>query len=439
MRHGLLFGLILLAEFGGPADGGYAFRPVPDHAWDFTTTDVTDSTKGGTTDSFARTGTTSRIQGSSLGSMASVADATGSITAALDSDGTLPGASAPRGLHLSEAVTFGLIFRGLEIDNAAWSDLSSPTVTANVTTDMFGAATFDSIDDNAAGAVEGRTQTFSVSGTNTYKASAWTTCGAAHSVDFTLALSGGGCTPIVSTTTFTCSGILTKVTATVTNDGVCDTGTVTLRGTQDVASQTGECRYTYVQAYSEDHQSIVDVEVAGSTVTHGAESITFSSLAPGDTGTLCTWYWPNTEGGKENLFEWAGASNFLLSINDGASGQLGATVIDVATSATVTSTTFTERSWNHVCFTWAAASGVSIYMNGAVASYGNAPDDFTAAQDYGTTFRIGPAAIDGLGEVVYSRVKFWVGRELTAVQVKKLYNRERARFGYGQATGDGLP
>src|SRR5689334_12622244 len=106
MRHGLLFGLILLAEFGGPADGGYAFRPVPDHAWDFTTTDVTDSTKGGTTDTFARTGASSRIGTDGL-TMATVADATGSISAVLDSDGSLPGASAPRGLHLGEAVTFG--------------------------------------------------------------------------------------------------------------------------------------------------------------------------------------------------------------------------------------------------------------------------------------------------------------------------------------------
>lgn len=63
---------------------------------------------------------------------------------------------------LIEKPTTNLVLRSSEIDNASWSDVGTPGVTANSTTfrDPFGTTISEEYEDNDAGVAEGRTQTY---------------------------------------------------------------------------------------------------------------------------------------------------------------------------------------------------------------------------------------------------------------------------------------
>lgn len=66
-----------------------------------------------------------------------------------------------------------LLLRSEELDNAAWLDSATPTVTANSWDFGTGSATGETIDDNDAASSEGRAQTFATATTGTYTVSCY--------------------------------------------------------------------------------------------------------------------------------------------------------------------------------------------------------------------------------------------------------------------------
>ena len=397
---------------------------IPNHRWDFQAAGSVASQRGGTTGTFSRTSAASRITTNST--FVAVASSAAAISLVLEGGNgdasdveTMDTTGADFGLVFGEAVTYeGL--RSTALDNAAWAVVGTPIVTADQLADMFGVTTAELLEDDAAGTAEGVAQTLTIpDDTSTWTASVWLECVTPHDVALKLVI-GANTTQINGD----CSGTWQKFSVQTANPGGTTTAVMTLFPAGATASTVGQTFMSYAQLYNESFVTSREVVTAAAAVSTTEDDLTYTAVAPGDTGTLCAWVWRNDEGAQQELFQWDGTANVLFTINNGGAGQVGFDTTNLAdTSKTQTSTTVASNTWTHVCWAYDAGVGSNVYLNGAVAAYADAPDVYTVAGDYGTTFTMGPTSADA-GDFYISRVKLWTPRVLTAGQIASLYRRE---------------
>lgn len=123
-----------------------------------------------------------------------------------------------------------------ELDNAGWSDVGTPTVTANSTVSAGGTLTADTIDDNDAAAFEGRSQSVTVTAAAAYTMSCYAKAGTLAKIRLSLDGTTGDTTTLsssswtrVSVTDASTSGV--SVSAQVlAGTATTDTGTVIVWG-----------------------------------------------------------------------------------------------------------------------------------------------------------------------------------------------------------------
>ena len=426
VRPALLAALLALPWVAGGVVPNRFGPLLQTHQWDFSAD--TTAQRGGSTATFTRATASSRITAAAY---ATVADSTAVITQVTDSDNTLPASGAPSGVHIGEATTFELL-QNNQLSNAAWASTGTPTVTNNAAADPFGVTLADRVADDDGGSAEARTQAVTIAqDAGVWQASGWVSCTVDHSVDFTLSLTGGTDSPVTTTTTFSCTSVLQKVVAQATNTGVAPgghtTATVSCRGTQDVASQTGSADYSYVQLYKEPFESIREESVVATTVVVNAENLTYSSVAYGN-GTMCFWFWAERDDTEVPLFSWDSTADFQVGYT--ITGAIDVDVTGSGTEKVTSSTTVAEQTWAHLCVAWVDGTSLLLYINGAEVSYATAGDGWTAGGAFGTTLAIGQAPGASIqGGVVISRAKMWIGRTLRAGQVQRQYNQERTDYG----------
>lgn len=161
-----------------------------------------------------------------------------------DEPAVMPGGdgSTSLGLLIESGVTKPLL-RSDELDDAAWSDVGTPTVVANAALSPFNALTAETIEDDSGAAKEGREQTYAVGGNGTFNFNCFVGGGTATEASLTIASVGGsGSTTCnatgLSATTYkwvdcsvTTSGSTTGISNTVfVGDAVGDTGTIRVAG-----------------------------------------------------------------------------------------------------------------------------------------------------------------------------------------------------------------
>lgn len=399
---------------------------IPTHSFPFLTS--TTPARGGSTATFTRAGASIGVVSPSTLVYESVGANTAAITMSLDPDSTLPGVGDGTGVALSEAVQYVLL-QNKAIDDVAWSDVGTPVVTANQRTDPFGSLTCDSVNDNSAAAVEGRSQAVTIAANTTWwTATAWVNCLAGHTAELDIALTdGAGCTPVAGDAGHTCDGGLTKIVVSVQNAG-CETATVSLHPAGDLDSETGESDYCYVQLYNEPFESGRETAVSTAAVDLAVDALSYSSVAMDDTGTVCGWVWPSYDSTNDmGVWEWDNdpTAAWRFEIGTGRILQFSSSSIADGMS-TVSTTTISDQTWTHVCATWSQAdASTAIYKNGVEVSYSGTPDrTWTAAAVYGTALSFGVSKTRTDGELVLSRYKYWAGRQLSAAKVKALYARE---------------
>lgn len=143
---------------------------------------------------------------------------------------TRGGTTAAQGSFVQSAL------RTEEIDNAAWADVGTPTVTANSVVSPGGTLTADTIDDNDGAAFEGRSQSVTVTAAAAYTMSCYAKAGTLAKVRLSLDGTTGDTTTLsssswtrVSVTDASTSGVSVSAQVLV-GTATTDTGTVYVWG-----------------------------------------------------------------------------------------------------------------------------------------------------------------------------------------------------------------
>lgn len=416
-------------RLGGSCGPGCWGPPNPTHRWDFSAN--ANPQRGNSTATLASGLSTDVISNSTL-LFAQVGDNVPAISTVLSASGSqyvLPTATKTAGIRITEAVTYQLR-NAHAVDASPWADVGTPILGVDVGPDPWGGTTGDSVQDDDAGVVEGRSQAQAITNDSTrWQASTWARCGTSHLVDFTLALTGG--TPVTTTTTFTCNSTIKKVTAEATNNSSGNvTATVTVRGTQDVASQTGTATYAFTQLYNEAFISLAEPSVGASAdVTYDATLLSYATVDHIDTGTICEWV--NTSGHDTSsvpLWEWtAGGLSFGMLINSSDQVEVVADTAGADLLA-VSSLTITRRAWTHVCVIYDRANGIAdIYINGTLDSSPTNPAEVWDSTAFGTTFRIGQNKAAVRGDTIHAGLYYYAGRQYRSGP-RRLYASGYARY-----------
>lgn len=95
------------------------------------------------------------------------------------------------GRLLIEPTGTNVVLRSEEIDNAAWTDVGTPAVTANSWDFGFGSAIGETLTDDDAAAIEGRTQTVATTTTGSWTLSCYMQSGSATTATLTVNVTGG--------------------------------------------------------------------------------------------------------------------------------------------------------------------------------------------------------------------------------------------------------
>ncbi len=224
--------------------------------------------------------------------------ASGQIRQELDADGVV-------GVRVEQS-TVNLLTRFIAIDNAAWANVGTPTLTTGQTSPFVGtyATSAVQIDDNAAGAFEGRSQAVTVSAGAAHTMHCYVKAGtldqARISLDGTTADITGLSTStwdIITVTDASSSGV--SISAQIlAGDAAGDTGTIIAGGCQ---VEAGSIRTSIVPT-------------VGTTVTRNAEVISFAPTWP----TSASISWANsfvgttpTSGSAATTLEFNGIPSLL--------------------------------------------------------------------------------------------------------------------------------
>jgi len=156
-----------------------------------------------------------------------------------------------------------LLLRYIAIDNAAWSDVGTPTLTTGLA-DPFGGTAAVSIDDNDGAAFEGRSQTVTVSAGAAYTMHCYVKAGTRAEARITL---DGTAATITSLSSSTWSII------SVTDASTSGTSVAAQVLSGDATGDTGTVIFGGCQVESGDYFTS-SIPTAGTTATRNAETLT---------------------------------------------------------------------------------------------------------------------------------------------------------------------
>lgn len=200
------------------------------------------------------------------------------VTCSTDQPRVMPGGdgSGGNGLFIEDTRT-NTCLRGRALCNAAWSDVGTPSCSADQATGPFGQLTMDQFTDNDGAAIEGRSQSISTTSATKHSFSCYVKAGTATSASLTLTGTGsaaGDCsataTGLSSTTStrISCSssaayaGTLTAVTVAIgVGSQASDTGTLFVEACQHEVSAPFPSSYA---------------DTDGSAAARGVEVATFA-------------------------------------------------------------------------------------------------------------------------------------------------------------------
>lgn len=278
---------------------------------------------------------------------------------------------------LKEAAATNLLLRFIAIDNAAWSDVGTPSLTTGQTSPFGGtyATSAVQIDDNDGAAFEGRSQTVTVSAGAAHTMHCYVKSGTRAEARITLDGTAATITglsssawSILEVTDASSSG--TSIAAQVlSGDATGDTGTVIFGGCQ---VETGSARTTINPTL-------------GTTATRNLEVVSFAQTWPNSASIsmAANYTGPTpTSGGAGGVMEFTG---FVVALNESAGvwrWYNGATFTGIAT--TISSSTGGIRTYGYHTGT---ARGVGWGSNSNSGSETSATNKFGATLSFG-----GPSA-----------------------------------------------
>lgn len=227
------------------------------------------------------------------------------VTCSSNQPRVMPGGDGTGGVGLLvEGARTNSCLRSEEICNAAWSDVGTPSCSADQATGPFGTQTMDQLTDNDGAAFEGRTQSIATTSATVHSVSCFVKAGTATAASITLVGTGsstGDCTgtatglSATTSTRVTCSsaaayaGTLTAVAITIrVGTVVGDQGTLLVEGCQHEVSAAFPSSY---------------ISTAGATATRADETATFPSPGAAIEAAGC--------GGATMVPSWSGTSAAL--------------------------------------------------------------------------------------------------------------------------------
>lgn len=278
---------------------------------------------------------------------------------------------------LKEAAATNLLLRFIAIDNAAWSDVGTPSLTTGQTSPFVGtyATSAVQIDDNDGAAFEGRSQAVTVSAGAAHTMHCYVKAGTRAEARITLDGTAATITglsssawSILEVTDASSSG--TSIAAQVlSGDATGDTGTVIFGGCQ---VETGSARTTINPTL-------------GTTATRNLEVVSFAQTWPNSASIsmAANYTGPTpTSGGAGGVMEFTG---FVVALNESVGvwrWYNGATFTGIAT--TISSSTGGIRTYGYHTGT---ARGVGWGSNSNSGSETSATNKFGATLSFG-----GPSA-----------------------------------------------